>query len=79
MEEKVIVITGASGGMGSEVAKFFVEQGARLMLHSNNNPIPIPESDKIKKLAKYLRFLEFERLDEFDIFEILEGVEAKIA
>lgn len=49
MEEKVIIITGASGGMGSSLAKLFLEHStAQLALHFNTHKIGIPESDRVK-------------------------------
>lgn len=47
MEQKVILLTGASGGMGHELAKHFAEKGVFLALHSNKNTIKIPESDRV--------------------------------
>ena len=48
MEGKVILITGASGGMGTELANYFAGKGHSLALHANNNPVSIPESENIK-------------------------------
>ena len=48
MEGKVILITGASGGMGTELANYFAGKGHSLALHANNNPVSIPESEYIK-------------------------------
>lgn len=47
MDEKVILITGASGGMGSYLAEKLQQQGFKLALHANRNPIRIAESEKI--------------------------------
>jgi 3-oxoacyl-[acyl-carrier protein] reductase len=33
LEDKVVLITGASGGIGSAIARQFAEEGARLVLH----------------------------------------------
>lgn len=47
MGKKVVLITGASGGMGCEIAKYFAEQNVILALHSNQNEIEIGESENI--------------------------------
>ena len=33
LQEKVVLVTGASGGIGSAIARSFAEEGARLVLH----------------------------------------------
>ena len=45
---KTIVITGATGGLGSEIAKSAAKKGANLILHYNSN------ENKINELRKYL-------------------------
>lgn len=37
LEGKVVLVTGASGGIGAETARAFAREGARLVLHYNNN------------------------------------------
>src|SRR5688572_6418504 len=37
LKGKVVVITGASGGIGSAIARAFADEGARLVLHYRNN------------------------------------------
>lgn len=37
LADKVIVITGASGGIGSAIARKFAEEGSRLVLHARTN------------------------------------------
>ncbi len=37
LENKVVLITGASGGIGSETARAFAAEGARLILHYHRN------------------------------------------
>ena len=37
LDGHVVLITGASGGIGAETARAFAEEGARLVLHYNSN------------------------------------------
>lgn len=45
--EKVILITGASGGMGGAIANYFAKQNTKLALHYNSRSISISESENI--------------------------------
>jgi NAD(P)-dependent dehydrogenase (short-subunit alcohol dehydrogenase family) len=47
MEKKVMLITGASGGLGSSIAEFFQNQNYKLVLHHNLNQPSIQRSDDI--------------------------------
>lgn len=47
MDKKVILLTGASGGMGTELAKGLSHAGFVLALHGNTTSISIPESDNV--------------------------------
>lgn len=47
MDQKVILITGASGGMGGRLAKHYAETSHFVALHSNKNKIEVPESQKV--------------------------------
>jgi 3-oxoacyl-[acyl-carrier protein] reductase len=41
LAEKVVVVTGASGGIGSAIARGFAEEGAKLVLHYRHNRAPV--------------------------------------
>lgn len=56
MDQKVILITGASGGMGGKLAKMFAETNHLIALHSNKNSIDISESDTIAHFHADLSF-----------------------
>lgn len=45
--EKVILITGASGGMGGAIASFFSNENVKLALHYNSSAITINENERI--------------------------------
>lgn len=47
MEQKVILITGASGGMGSALAELFSKENVKLALQYNTHAIKLPESNAI--------------------------------
>ncbi|MEX1193205.1 MAG: SDR family NAD(P)-dependent oxidoreductase [Brumimicrobium sp.] len=48
MDKKIILITGASGGLGEAMANYFFSLGHHLILHHNENPLSLKESDKVK-------------------------------
>ena len=48
MEQKVMLITGASGAMGLEISAWFASLGYTLALHWNNTPIAIAENENRK-------------------------------
>ena len=48
LQNKTILITGSTGGLGSEIAKLAAQKGANLILHYNSN------ENKINELKSYL-------------------------
>ena len=55
LHDRVVIITGASGGLGRVVARLFAELGVRLVLVGTN-------ADKLEELAQELGLLEENRL-----------------
>jgi 3-oxoacyl-[acyl-carrier protein] reductase len=52
LRDRVVLITGASGGIGSAIAKKFGPEGARLVLHYHRG------DDRVKRLQNELRNVE---------------------
>jgi 3-oxoacyl-[acyl-carrier protein] reductase len=48
MEQKVVLITGASGGMGGALAELFSKENVKLALHYNSNPVQLKENESIQ-------------------------------
>ena len=46
LENKVVLVTGGAGGIGSVISKSFAEQGAKVIVHYNNS------KDNAEKIAK---------------------------
>ena len=47
MDQKVILITGASGGIGGAISRLFSNENVKLALHYNSNKVELDESDDI--------------------------------
>lgn len=47
MEKKVILITGASGGLGSSIAEHFCNENYKLVLHHNSNTPKISSTENV--------------------------------
>lgn len=65
--EKVILITGASGGMGNALATFFNRSNVSLALHSNIRPVRVPTSDRVAHFRADLQ-------DEVQVREMIQAV-----
>lgn len=48
VSNKIILLTGASGGLGSAMALHLAEKGYKLALHFNEHEIVVPESDTVQ-------------------------------
>jgi len=46
LEDKVVLVTGGAGGIGSVISKSFAKQGARVIIHYNNS------KDNAEKISK---------------------------
>jgi len=55
MDKKIVLITGASGGLGSELSKFFSEKEYQLVLMYNTNKPLIPEGNDVMHIQADLR------------------------
>ena len=71
MEQKVVFITGASGGMGSVLSELFNRDGYSLALQSYTNDIVLPESDRVHHFKADLR-------DEVQIENLVTAVISKL-
>jgi NAD(P)-dependent dehydrogenase (short-subunit alcohol dehydrogenase family) len=58
IKERVILLTGASGGLGTSMAKHFESQGYNLALHYFRHKPNIPESTRLKCYCADLRKTE---------------------
>ena len=50
LKNKVVIVTGASGGIGSAIARQFAAEGARLILHYRENR---RSADTLRKELKH--------------------------
>lgn len=67
MEKKVMLITGASGGMGKQLTNWFSKQNYKLVLQYNTRPVELNNSEDIISIQCDLR-------DESQIQELVKTV-----
>lgn len=72
LEDKVVLIVGASGGIGSEIARAFASSGAKVVLAARNTKKLDKLSEEIGPNAKWIQF------DISDIKEIRKNVEKAV-
>ena len=48
LEDKVVLVTGGAGGIGSEISKSFAKQGSRVIVHYNHS------KDNAEKISKQI-------------------------
>ena len=52
LRDKVVMITGASGGIGAAAARAFAEEGAKLVLQGNRNMAAFTEENQVRELFR---------------------------
>lgn len=70
MEKKVMLITGASGGMGKALTEWFLKQNYRLVLHYHSRIIDQPESENLMTVQCDLR-------DENQIISMIDKINSR--
>lgn len=76
LKDKIVLITGASGGIGAACARAFAEEGARLALHANTN-IPAVEN-LIEELGVDALPVQADLTDERHVDEIFTEIAERI-
>ena len=68
LRDKVVLVTGASGGIGSAVARLVAQEGARLVLHGHKN------AAQLAKLKAELGVETYTHLADLTVEEEVEGL-----
>ena len=78
MEKKKILITGASGGMGTALTKWFLQEGYHLLLHYFDHVPQTPESENVTHHRADLR--DSDQIDQMmdEIANLFGGVDVLI-
>lgn len=58
LHNKVALITGASGGIGSEIAKVFAQNGANIVVNDINEEKGLKFADELKKMGSKAMFIK---------------------
>ena len=76
LEDKVALITGASGGIGRALATFFAEEGAYVALHAHSNLPALEEWVDRQGWGERAQLLQADVRSPAQVEEMVERVEA---
>jgi NAD(P)-dependent dehydrogenase (short-subunit alcohol dehydrogenase family) len=78
LANKIAIIYGAGGAVGSTIAGTFAREGAKVFLTGRNKAKVDQVAEKIRAAGGYAEAAEVDALDEQTIVQHLDGVIAKV-